>query len=1185
MNKNAIKNYAIWARNELITRVTQKAFEYGVSKDNIADFNADSINGKLLTLEEKQQRQKLISEVKEKGFDQVMEEVAYTWFNRFIALRYMEVNNYLPNRVRVFTNENNEFKPQILDEAANLELEGLDKEKVYQLLESNKNEELYKLLLLATCNDMHKYLPGMFETIDDYKVLMFPENLLRNESVLGRLIFDIDEDSWLDQVQIIGWMYQYYNSELKDIVMKKKSYSKEDIPAATQLFTPDWIVRYLVENSLGKLWVNGHPESETERWKYYIKEPTQVDDVTSELKKLAMHYKNINPEEITLIDPCMGSGHILVYAFEVFMDIYLECGYSSRDAAKNIIEHNIYGAEIDSRAYQLAYFALMMKARAYDRRILYKQINHNLVEIKDSKTIDINTLHYLMDYKDIAVNLISIFSDAKELGSLIKVDIDKNELIKLKDYCRELEKKINDYNLIERLEIEELLEKINPILDEAICLAGMYDVVVTNPPYMAPTPVQKPYVNRNYPNSKSDLFAVFIERCHEMNVLNGYQSMIVMPSLLFLSSFSKLREMLLDNVTINSLLHMGRGIFGIDFGSTAFTLANNKVKDYKGQYYRLHERTFQYIDPEHIKYLFLEAKSDSNLRYDFKIYDTENIPVLSKEEGNKISFVMNQNDFKLIPGVPLAYWINSKLLSAFQDGRPLSPVASPCVGLQTGDNGRFLRLWYEVCKNLIVFDAKSCEDSVARGGRWFPYNKGGDFRKWYGNNDYIVNWENDGYEIRNFKDEKGKLRSRPQNTQFYFKESVSWSKISSGSIAFRKKNTGHIFDVAGTSIFCEDKNIINYVFGALNSNVILSILNAISPTLNYEVGQIATLPIIYNDNYKNEVIGIVNENVCISKEDWDSFETSWDFKKHPLIKKTTNIRDAFFEWSRECESRFAKLKDNEEHLNKIFIAIYDLQDEMSFNVDDDAVTVRKADLNRDIKSFISYAVGCTFGRYSLDIEGLAFAGGEWDDKRYLSYIPDSDNIIPICDDEYFSDDIVGRFIEFVKVVYGEETLEVNLEFIADALGGKGTPREVLRNYFLNDFFKDHCNTYQVTGSGKRPIYWLFDSGKKNGFKALIYIHRYTPDLIARMRTQYIHEQQARYRNQIEMLEKQIGGDVSTSERVHLNKQLKKFKEQDEELRKYEEKIHHWADRMEPMDLDDGVKVNYAKFQEILAKIK
>lgn len=1180
MNKNPIKNYAIWARNELITRVTQKAFEYGVSKENIVDFNAESVNGKLLTVEEKQQRQKLISEVKEKGFDQVMEEVAYTWFNRFIALRYMEVNNYLPNRVRVFTNENNEFKPQLLDEAATIELDGLDKEKVYELLEANKNEELYKTLLLATCNDMHQYLPGMFETIHDYKVLLFPENLLRNESVLGRLIFDIDEDSWLDQVQIIGWMYQYYNSELKDIVMKKKSYSKEDIPAATQLFTPDWIVRYLVENSLGKLWIDGHPESETERWKYYIKEPTQVDEVTSELKKLALRYKNINPEEITLIDPCMGSGHILVYAFEVFMDIYLECGYSSRDAAKNIIEHNIYGAEIDSRAYQLAYFALMMKARAYDRRILYKQIKHNLVEIKDSKTIDINTLHYLMDYKDIAVNLISIFSDAKELGSLIKVDIDKNELIKLKDYCRELERKINDYNLIERLEIDELLEKINPILDEAICLAGMYDVVVTNPPYMAPTPVQKPYVNRNYPNSKSDLFAVFIERCHEMNVLNGYQSMIVMPSLLFLSSFSKLREMLLDNVTINSLLHMGRGIFGIDFGSTAFTLANNKVKNYKGQYYRLHERTFQYIDPEHIKYLFLEAKRGSNLRYDFKIYDTENIPVLSKKEGNKILFVMNQNDFKLIPGVPLAYWTNDGILSSFIKGIPLGNLVIARNGMKTGKNDEFTRLWFEVDYNKEMLNALNLDEAIQSGKKWYPYNKGGDARKWYGNNDYVVNWENRGDKIFNkAKEDRRNVQNYPDEMKF--SPCVTWSLVSSGEPTFRYKDNC-ISDIGGMSLYQGGVDT-KYYLAFCNSKISSVILKMLAPTINFQAGDIARLPILFD---KKEIVNeMANSNIELTKQDWDSFETSWNFKKHPLIKKTTNIRDAFCEWSKECENRFIKLKDNEEHLNKIFIAIYNLQNEMSFNVDDDAVTVRKADLNRDIKSFISYAIGCMFGRYSLNVEGLVYAGGEWDNSKYSLFTPDKDNIIPICDDEYFEDDIVSRFVEFVKAVYGEDTLEENLKYIASSLGGKGTPREVLRNYFLNDFFKDHCNTYQVTGSGKRPIYWLFDSGKKNGFKALVYIHRYTPDLIARMRTQYIHEQQARYRNQIEMLERQIDGDVSTSERVRLNKQLKKFKEQDEELRKYEEKIHHWADRMEPMDLDDGVKANYAKFQELLAKIK
>lgn len=547
-------------------------------------------------------------------------------------------------------------------------------------------------------------------------------------------------------------------------------------------------------------------------------------------------------------------------------------------------------------------------------------------------------------------------------------------------------------------------------------------------------------------------------------------------------------------------------------------------------------------------------------------------------------YISSATNFSKIPGSPIAYWISSKLLSAFQDGRPLSAVCRPTQGLATADNGRFLRLWYEVCNQNIAFDCTSTEDSLARATRWFPYNKGGDFRKWYGNNDYVVNWENDGYEIKHNFDDNGKLRSRPQNTQFYFKNGVTWTLLSSSNFGVRISESHSIFDVNGMSAFSDSESMNRYILGYLASKVNFKILMIINPTLAFQAGDISKCPLIIKN--ENSIENIVNLNIVLSKSDWNSFETSWDFKIHPLVKNhIPTISEAYNLWKDECESRFNTLKSNEEELNRIFIDIYGLQDELDPYVEDKDVTVRKADLVRDIKSFVSYAVGCMFGRYSLDVEGLAYAGGEWDSSKYSTFIPDADDIIPICDEEYFEDDIVTRFVEFVRVVYGSDTLEDNLSFIANALGGKGNPRDVLRNYFLNDFFKDHCNTYQVTGSGKRPIYWLFDSGKKNGFKALVYIHRYTPDLIARMRTGYVHPQQARYRTQVELLQNQIDDASSTSEKVKLSKQLKKINEQLLELNKFEEVVHHWADKMEPMDLDDGVKANYAKFQELLAKIK
>ena len=1158
MNKNAIKNYAVWARTELMKQVAQKAYEYDVTESSLPGYNTDNVNGRLLTGDEKKQLNELITEVKKNGYEHVIEEVAYTWFNRFIALRYMEVNNYLPQRIRVFTNDNNEFKPDLLTDAIHVELDGLDKQKVFDYIEENKQEELYKYLLLTLCNDMNQYLPDMFTSIKDYKTLLFPDNLLKEDSVLAKLITDIDEDSWTDQVQIIGWLYQYYNSELKDIVMKKKNYTKDDIPAATQLFTPDWIVRYMTENSLGRLWLDGHPDFDHSEWKYYLEEAKQEPEVIEQLNKIKEEHAKLKPEDIKVIDPCMGSGHILVYAFDVLMDIYRDAGFSDRDAAKSILENNLYGLEIDERAYHLAYFALMMKARSYNRRILNKKTKFNLIEIREPiAPLKPEFEQYLDKYTDLAHYLVNVFQDAKEFGSILNLDCTVEQLNNLKSHLDELKEEAINKDLVVQSEVDELNDLLKPLIKQAKLLVQKYDVVITNPPYMAPDAKQKSYVQKNYPDSKSDFFAIFIEKCHSLTKKNAYQAMITMHSWMFLSSFEKLRNKLLINNTIINMAHLGARAFE-DIGgevvqTTAFVFDNVNIKEYQSNFKRL------------VDYNSQDAKEEEYLK-------DENL------------YTSSATNFSKIPGSPIAYWVSSKLLSAFQDGRPLSAVCRPTQGLATADNGRFLRLWYEVCNQNISFDCTSTEDSLARATRWFPYNKGGDFRKWYGNNDYVVNWENDGYEIKHFVDEKGKLRSRPQNTGYYFKECASWSLISSSSTAFRYKPNGFIFDVSGMSFF-STKDLLYYL-GFCNTKIAYSVLKIIAPTINFQAGDIAKLPIIFDKSKLSEITNLVKNSINISEIEWDSFETSWDFKVHPLVNNhVSTISGAYNLWNSECESRFNTLKSNEEELNRIFIDIYGLQDELDPYVEDKDVTVRKADLVRDVKSFISYAVGCIFGRYSLDVEGLAYAGGEWDSSKYSTFTPDTDDIIPICDEEYFEDDIVSRFVAFVRVVYGSDTLEDNLSFIANALGGKGASRDVLRNYFLNDFFKDHCNTYQVTGSGKRPIYWLFDSGKKNGFKALVYIHRYAPDLIARMRTGYIHPQQARYRTQVELLQSQIDDASSTSERVKLSKQLKKINEQLLELNKYEEVVHHWGDKMEPMDLDDGVKANYAKFQELLAKIK
>ena len=1155
MNKNAIKNYAVWARIDLKKQVAQKAYEYEVTEFSLPDYGTNTVHGRILSNDEKVQLNGLISEIKKNGYDHVIEEVAYTWFNRFIALRYMEVNNYLPQRIRVFTNEKNEFKPDLLTEAIHIELVGLDKQKVFDYIEENKQEELYKYLLLTLCNDMNQYLPDMFTSIKDYKALLLPDNLLKDGNVLAKLITDIDEDSWTDQIQIIGWLYQYYNSELKNIVMKKKNYSKEDIPAATQLFTPDWIVRYMTENSLGRLWLDGHPKFDHTNWKYYLEEVNQEPDVIEQLDKIKAKHAKLKLEDIKVIDPCMGSGHILVYAFDVLMDIYRDAGYSDRDATKLILENNLYGLDIDERAYHLAYFALMMKARSYNRRILNKETKFNIVEIREPiYALKPEFDQYLEEYADLAHYLVNIFQDAKELGSILNLNCTLEQLINFDNHLDELKKNLVKQDMSAQIEIGELYELLKPLIKQAVLLVQEYDVVITNPPYMPPSLKQKPYVQKNYPNSKSDLFAVFIEKCHDLTRENAYQAMITMHSWMFLSSFEKLRNKLLTNNTIINMAHMGARAFE-DIGgeivqTTAFVFNNANIKNYQSNFKRL---------------------------VDYNSQDTKEIEYLK----NTNLYTFSATNFSKIPGSPIAYWASNCIINSFSKYKKIVDIGESRSGMQTGNNNLFLRLWYEIDSNTMELSQKPQRKLSLK--KWFPQPKGGSYRKWYGNFDYLVNFQNNGQELKKYEG-----TSIIKNSQFYFREGISWSHTTSSSFSARYMPEGCIFNVEAPSFYPNKEISLLYILAFFNSKILDVLFGYISQTMHYMAGDMAKIPTCITKNVLliSKIEQISKINISLSKTDWDSFETSWDFEIHPLVKNhVSTISEAYNLWSKECEDRFNILKLNEEELNRIFINIYGLQDELDPYEEEKNVTVRKADLIRDVKSFISYSVGCMFGRYSLDVEGLAYSGGEWDSSKYSSFIPDVDDIIPICDEKYFEDDIVTRFVEFVRTVYGSDNLEDNLSFIANALGGKGAPREVLRNYFLNDFFKDHCNTYQVTGSGKRPIYWLFDSGKKNGFKALVYIHRYTPDLIARMRTGYVHPQQTRYRTQIELLQSQIDEASSTSERVELSKQLKKINEQLLELNKYEEIVHHWADKMEAMDLDDGVKANYAKFQELLAKIK
>ena len=1213
MDKNAIKKFAVWARQELIFRVKQKAAYYGITEDWNGDTATEIVMGRVLSEVQKKQYQALVSELDAKDFKEVMEEVAYTWFNRFIALRFMEVNGYLPTRVRVFTNAENQFEPQILEEALHLDLDGLDKDHVYELKNTNQKEELYKYLLIAQCNALNSVLPGMFQQISDYTELLFPDNLLNKASedgsvkgsILCHMIMDIPEEDWKDAVQIIGWLYQYYNAQKKDEVFaalkKNVKITKENIPAATQLFTPDWIVRYMVENSLGRLWVEGHPNDDLKAsWKYYLEEVEQEPEVQAQLTKIRKEYAAMKPEEIKCIDPCCGSGHILAYLFDVLVQIYESYGYTTREAVENIIRYNLYGLDIDDRAAQLAYFSVMMKACEYDSRFLKrKDENGNpkipqpkVYAIQESNTINRKQLKYFgcqmneikrRQAETQILALLNCFQDAKEYGSILSIEPYTWELL----YRFVLSCDYSDQLELDAVGLEETKDKLFKLVQLGAVLAQKYDVVCTNPPYMAISNGDADLNNhakKYYPDSKSDFFAIFMETCDRMIKKNGYQAMITQHSWMFLSSFEKLRTKLLQKDTIN-MAHLGARAFeeigGEVVQTTSFVMRKNHVADYKGIYCRLIEPTTQ------------QGKEDMFL-------------------SGENRYVAQQSNFSKIPGSPVAYWVSMNMLLNFDVGVSLSTIATPRTGIMTGDNGRFLRLWWEVMNCGINFSAKSAEDAQQSCKKWFPYNKGGEYRKWYGNNDYVINWEHGGLEVfENAKSDHRNAQDYP--AEYKFKPAISWSLVTSGEPAFRVKDH-NLSDIAGPSLYTNVR-YFNILLAFCNSCVALRILTMVNPTINFQGGNVGQLPVLFSNLDTMDIDNTVNECITTSKRDWDSFETSWDFHIHPLVRlrdsmkfTTTDgdikaesyfLQGAYRAWENECEERFTKLKANEEELNRIFIDIYGLQDELIPEVEDKDVTVRKADLQRDIKSLISYAVGCMFGRYSLYNEGLLYAGGPGKDfgslvekiQDYLKaqgksifpdneYYPDADNIIPICDDEYFgNDDIVGRFVKFIEIVYGKDTLDENLKFIADALGGKGQPREVIRNYFLNDFYADHCKIYQ-----KRPIYWLFDSGKKNGFKALIYMHRYQPDTIARIRTDYVHEQQSRYHTAIADMENRIA-NAATGERVKLNKALTKLKDQDSELRSYEEKIHHLADQMIAIDLDDGVKVNYAKFQDVLAKIK
>ena len=1187
MNKTAIKNFAIWARNKLIADVSYDARLIGITEDGIAKPLPQSFGGTQffdigtaepysISGEAVRQRDKLIEVIQQKekdtdyktAYQYVIEEVAYTWFNRLIAIRFMEVNDYLPSHIRVLSSESGKLEPDLVTTPFDAELPFTAEEEaqIFQLKQDNKLDEVFRILFLKQCNALNEILPALFEKTKNYTELLLSLSVIDQDGVVYHLIHDIPEDDFNiergGQVEIIGWLYQYYNTEPKAAAFAKNGkITKEEIPAVTQLFTPDWIVRYMVENSLGRLWVEGHLDCDLkENWKYYLEEAQQEPEVQAKLSEIRKEYAALNPEDIKLIDPCMGSGHILVYAFDVLMQIYESAGYSQRDAAKSILEHNIYGLDIDDRAYQLAYFAVMMKARQYNRRILNGENTCHVYAIQESNSINRAHLKYFgagMD--DIEKNaakmqlegLLDTLTDAKEYGSILNVESYNWDLLRRFVAAEDTAGQIS----MDSVGVEDTAEQLNRLVDIGETMARKYWVTITNPPYAAISnlsPKVNDFVKANYPDSKVDLFAVFIERCGLMTRVSGYQAMITQHAWMFLASYENLRDKLLNKELIN-LAHLGPHAFdeinGEVVQTSSFVFCNDFFSNYNSTFVQL-----------------VGGKNEAAKAAMF---------ISGEHRFNKTNEQLRE-----IQGTPYtAYWASDVVLSAFKKSHLVGDVSEPRVGMATANNDRFIRLWFEVNRNKFGINISSRKEAVESRKKWFPFAKGGEQRKWYGNNDTVVNWENDGFEIQNFKDEKtGRIRSHNYNLDYIFSSALTWTVIGTEKTSFRFCPVGFLYSNSGYGLFCNNEKTKYYLLGFMNSKIAASLLKILSPSMGFESGYLRKLPLIESDSL-DSIVERVKHCIDGSNAEWDSFEISWDFKKHPLLRNVSTISEAFTQWQSECDDRFNQLKANEEELNRIFIDIYGLQDELTPEVEDKDVTVRKADLQRDIKSLLSYAVGCMFGRYSLDVEGLAYAGGEWDSSKYQSYIPDADNVIPITDEEYLDDDIVSRLCAWLKAVYGADTLEANLDYIAKALGNKGsTSREIIRNYFLNDFFKDHCQTYSVTGSGKRPIYWLFDSGKQNGFKALVYLHRYTPDTIGNLRIDYLHKMQRVYESEINRMQDMMDHSENAREVAAASKRKDKLAKQLKECREYDEKISHLALSRIELDLDDGVKVNYRKLQ-------
>ena len=1210
MNKTALKNFAVWARNKLIADITYKAGLMGITEDGIKttlpqstkDTEFYDIGTKepyIVGGEAVKQRRRLADLINGKAvssdyktaFRSVVEEVAYTWFNRLIAVRFMEVNDYLPSHIRVLSSESaDKLEPDLVTTPfdADLELTGTEKAEIIRLKNDNQVDDLFRMLFIKQCNALNALLPKLFERTKDYSELLLNVSVTDQDGVVYHLVHDIAEDDFKQAVEIIGWLYQYYNDERKNEVINiyKGTVKKEDIPAATQLFTTDWVVRYMVDNSLGRYWIERNPQSKlAEKLEFFVTPKdghiTYVDE-------------KIEPTELTFFDPCMGSGHILAYAFDVLMEIYRECGYSDRDAAESILQNNLYGLDIDNRAYQIAYFAVMMRARRYDRRALTTGLHPHIYPLYESYKCNIENedLQYLMNE----------FSGVQQYGSLIDLKRDLN--------LNRLQQEIDSIGGQLSIGMVDIPAATN-IIKIARVLMNQYCVVCTNPPYLNKmNPVLKNYILKHYKDYSGDLFSVFMFKNFDYCKAGGYSAFMTPFVWMFIKTYEPLRKYIIKNKSITTLVQMEYSAFEeATVPICSFVLKNGQSTE-KGLYFKL-----------------------SDFKGGMKVQKQKVLEAIANKDCGYF-YEASAENFSKIPGMPIAYWVSEKVLQVFGD-KYLCDYANCCTGMQTGNNEKYIRNWFEV----NFFNTAMYNNDA----KYKRYNCGGESRKWYGNHNNVILWGTNGEKI------KSESSSVIRNEDYYYKQGISWKRIGSSDFYLRYLPPDFIFDQSGDSMFPVDNSKLKYILGFVNTKVAVKCFEFIAPTLNLTAGNMNKLPIIYNETKKACIDKLVSNSIYICKNDWDSFETSWDFKTHPLVRSCVTVSEAYEAWKEKANEMFAQLKSNEEELNRIFIGIYGLQDELTPEVEDrDATVARIYDTKEEIpesmkgnnyvltkcdviKSLLSYAVGCMFGRYSLNKSGLIFAGGDfdkvywkfkgqaaldengepieggyagismaeyhypkfkdsenWETATDLTFEPDVDNILPITDKEYFGDDIVGRFVEFVKAVYGEETLEENLDFIANALGNKGnTSREVIRNYFLNDFFKDHCKTYK-----KRPIYWLFDSGKQNGFKALIYMHRYNENTIGNLRIDYLHRMERVYESEITRMQDTIDNSANAREVTAATKRKEKLRKQIKECKEYDEKIAHLALTRIAIDLDDGVKVNYEKVQtdtdgksyQVLAKI-